>query len=204
MAGNRPRYGASTYLHKDVQLCSHVRLTEFRGSERYPNPRMLKPACFPRWQKAQLRRQRCWGAGAPAPPLGSACWTLLRLAPPSHSPGWPQSWALRLRSLMSLPLLQPCSFSVCSEPCIRFTGSDGREVLFFYILLTPAVFFLKRPLCQWKSFCFPPLHSNGVWKLEGSDSTGNISKLLLMTEKTNRFGIVFVMQLYIKQIWNSH
>lgn len=81
------------------------------------------------------------------------------------------------------------------------------SLVFFGILLTLAVgyfFSLKWPLCQWKSLCFPPLHSKGLWKIEGSDSTGNISKLLLVTEKTNRFRIVFVTWFYMKQIWNSH
>lgn len=52
MVGNRPGYGASTYIHKDVQLCSCVRLIELRGSEGHPNPRMLKHACFPHWQES--------------------------------------------------------------------------------------------------------------------------------------------------------
>ena len=58
MAGNKPWYRASTYSHEDVQLCSHVRLIELRGSERHPNPQRLKHAGFPHWQKAQLRRWR--------------------------------------------------------------------------------------------------------------------------------------------------
>lgn len=50
--------GASTYTRKDVQLCCHVRLIELGGSERHPNPWMLKHACLPCWQQAQLCRQR--------------------------------------------------------------------------------------------------------------------------------------------------
>lgn len=91
------------------------------------------------------------------------------------------------------------------NPASGLQGHKAGKFFFFNPGCFGVFFFLKWLLCQWKSFFFPPLHSNvPLWKPEGSDSTGSISKLLFMTEKTNRSWIVFVTRLYIRQIWNSH
>lgn len=83
----------------------------------------------------------CSGAGGPVLQLGSACWTLLHLAHPSHSGGWPQRWALRLRSLTSLPYYNLLASQFAVNPASGLQGQMVGKLYFFLYFVNPSCFF---------------------------------------------------------------
>lgn len=130
MAGNRPGCGAPTNRRTHSSALISVSL-------RWEVQRSILSQVSKPGRRHSSADTECSGVGAPALLLDSGCWIVSVCHILLTNKAWPLSWDLRVWSLRSLSLLQPCSFSVCSAPSIRFARSEGWEVLGVLIFCSP-------------------------------------------------------------------